>query len=226
MNKAVLVVGASGGVGRGLSEALLDAGYAVIAVGRDPGRLDALARDLGRPDALTLLPASVATDSEAAALSAAVRRMRQSLAAIVVSVTGPFERGRLLEQPADFLERKLAEDLLPQWHAARHLLPLLAEGARGAPYVVIGGPCVETPWAGYGHLSISGAAQRLLIRALRLETEDLPVRVQQLAMCSPVRTGRNESCACPEWPSALDVGHRLVSLIEQPATEAVIAYDA
>jgi NAD(P)-dependent dehydrogenase (short-subunit alcohol dehydrogenase family) len=226
VKKAVLVLGASGGVGQGIVDALLDACYPVIAVGRDAGRLEALRQGRTQTDQLKLLQGSVAEDADAAALATAVRRLRQPLAAVVVSIMGPFERGRLLEQSPGFLERKLAEDVLPQWHAARHLLPLLAEGGRGAPYLVIGGPCVDTPWAGYGHLSICAAAQRLLVQALRLETADMPVRVQQLAVGSPVRTTRNSRCACPEWPDARDVGRRVVALIEHPGNEVVTAFDA
>lgn len=226
MKAPVIVIGATGGVGQGIVEALLAAGYPVIAVARDQSRLQALKASCDRPDAITPVPGSLATDADGAALATALRQLRRPFGSIVVSVMGPLERGRLLDQPVDFMRRKLDEDLLPHLVAARHLLPLLYECGRCGPYLMLGGPCAESPWAGYGHLSIGAAALRMLVQVLRQEALAASVRVQQLAVCTPVRTGRDGCCDCPEWPSARDVGRRVVGLIERPETaEAVVRFD-
>src|SRR3546814_1827854 len=82
---------------------------------------------------------------------------------LVAAIRGDIERGRLIDQPEEFLRRRLDEDLLPHLFAARHLLPLLAGHGHGG-YVLIGGPGAEHPWAGYGHYSIGAAALRMLAR--------------------------------------------------------------
>lgn len=226
MKAPVLVLGAAGGVGRGVVEALLDAGYPVIAAGRDGERLQSMKTALERPPGIATVTGSVASEAEGAALAAAIRQLRRPLGGIVASIMGPLERGRLLDQPADFLRRKLDEDVIPHLVAARHLLPLLAENGGGGPYLIIGGPCADSPWAGYGHLSVSAAAMRMLVKVLRQEALASSVRVQQLAVCSPVRTGRGGTCDCPEWPSPLDVGRRVAALLAQPGTsDAVVRFD-
>ena len=139
-------------------------------------------------------------------LAAALRKLGRPLGGVVACITGSMERGRLLDHPAAFLQRKFDEDVLPHLAAARHLLPLLAEASRGGGYVLIGGPGSEHPWAGYGHRSIGAAALNMLARVLHDEARALPVRVQLLAIDSPVCTEDNIGHACPQWPSALAVG--------------------
>ncbi|MFN3842373.1 MAG: SDR family NAD(P)-dependent oxidoreductase [Rehaibacterium terrae] len=227
MKAPALVVGASGGLGRGIVQALLDADYPVIAVARDARRLQALKDASARPEAVTVVPGSIADEAAGAALAASLRQLRRPPGCIVVSVMGPRERGRVLDREADFLRRKFDEDVIPHLVAARHLLPLLAEHGRCGPYLMLGGPCADSPWAGYGQLSISAAALRMLAQVLRQEALATSVRVQQLAICSPVRTGAAGACDCPEWPTALQVGRRVVGLIEQPeSAEAVVRFDA
>lgn len=226
MRLPVLVLGAVGGAGPGLVEALLEGGYPVIAVDREREALEELRRGLERPPGVSLLVGTVDTEIAGCALADAVRQLERSPGAVVVSLGGAFERGRLLDHPSDRLRDKLDADLLPHLVAARHLLPLLAEGERQATYLLLGGPCAENPWAGYGHLSVSSAALRMLARVLREETLDGSVRVQQLAVCSPVRTASNRDCACPHWPSALEVGRRVVELLSNPdSSDPIVRFE-
>ncbi|MFC3551962.1 SDR family NAD(P)-dependent oxidoreductase [Lysobacter cavernae] len=223
----VVVLGATGSVGRGVVAAAVAAGRPVIAVARELGELKALRAAYGDAD-ITVLAGSVASDAEGAKLARALRKLGRPLAGVVAAVCGSTERGRLLDHPAAFLRRKLDEDLLPHLAAARHLLPLLAQADRGGSYVLIGGPGSEHPWAGYGHRSIGEAALRMLARVLHDEARTLSVRVQLLAIDSPVCTERNRAHACPQWPSALAVGQRALALIEQSASSeparAVVRY--
>lgn len=226
MKAPLAVLGATGGIGRGVVQAAVEDGRPVIAIARDRDRLEALRQRHPQAD-LTLLPGAIAADADGAALAAALRRLRRPLAGVVATICGAAESGRLLDQPAAFLRRKLDEDLLPHLAAARHLLPLLAEADRGGSYVLIGGPGDEHPWAGYGHRSIGAAALRMLARVLHDEARALSVRVQLLAVETPVRTERNSDCACPEWPCALAVGRRALGLLDrtEPA-HAVVTYAA
>lgn len=218
MKAPLVVLGATGGVGRGVVQAAIDSGRPVVAVARSASELKAL--KAGYPDAdLTVLAGSVANDAAGAKLARALRKLGRPLAGVVAAVCGSAERGRLLDNPAQFLRRKLDEDLLPHLAAARHLLPLLAERERGGTYVLIGGPGSEHPWAGYGHRSIGAAALRMLARVLHDEARQLAVRVQLLAVDTPVCTEFNQRHSCPEWPSALSVGQRAMALIDHDVSE-------
>jgi NAD(P)-dependent dehydrogenase (short-subunit alcohol dehydrogenase family) len=223
----VLVLGATDGLGVGLVEAGLEAGYPVIAVSDDREELEALRDRFATRGKISTLAGSVATEGEAESLVTSLRELPVAPVVAIVNLAVQCERGRLLEHDAGFLERVLQREVIPHMNAARHLLGLLAESGRCARYLVMGGPHADTSWVGYGHHSIAAAATRMLVRALRRETDDSPVRVQQLVVGKPVRTEQNARCACPEWPDALTVGRYAVKMLASgDTTDAVVRFDS
>ncbi|MBS7456432.1 SDR family NAD(P)-dependent oxidoreductase [Coralloluteibacterium stylophorae] len=217
MTGEVLVLGATGTVGGGIVASLLEAGHRVIAVGRRGDRLAALREHCGALRGLELLPGSVAEETDGQALAAALRQRRRPLAAVVASLSGGREGGRMLDRPAEFLRRRLDEDLIPHLVAVRHLLPLLAQNTDGGDYVLIGGPGAAHPWSGYGHASIAASAMRMLARVVHGEAAPLGVRVQLLSVSQPVRSEANARHACADWPSARAVGYRVAGLLSAQA---------
>jgi NAD(P)-dependent dehydrogenase (short-subunit alcohol dehydrogenase family) len=226
MIPALLVLGATGKVGRGVVAAAVAAGRPVIAVARETRELQALRAQFPQAD-LAIVRGSVADDARSARLVQALRRLQRPIDALVASICGECERGRVLDHPTDALRRMLDQNLLAHANAARHLLPLLGEGGRGGSYVLIGGPGGEQPWSGYGHRSIIAAALRMLARVLHEEARALSVRVQLLAVDSPLCTDANRAHACPQWPTAEAVGRRALELVDtrgpQPA-RAIVRY--
>lgn len=225
----VIVLGATGRVGRGVVQAAVNAGTPVLAVARDPAALREL-RAAHPGAALDALVASVAADDNGASLADALRRLDRPWAGVVAAICGSADRVRLLDQPAAFLRRKLDEDLLPHLVAARHLLPLLARGHRGGGYVLVGGPGSEHPWAGHGHRSIGAAALQMMARVLHEEARAVSVRVQLLNVETPICGGAAGDPARPTWPSALAVGQRALAMVEQRdanrRADAVVRYVA
>lgn len=213
MQPTVLVIGAAGGVGHGIASHLLDTGHAVIAAGRQREALLALGVRLGKPDALTLLPASVESDVAARALVRELRELRRRFAAIVVATGSLRHSARLLDCDEVFLDDRLHADVVSRHVAARHLVPLLAETSPGALYLDIGSAAAEFPWAGYGHHSVTSAAQRMLARVLHDESRGLAVRVQHLSLGGAVRTHLNAHCASDDWLDAAEVGAHVAGLI-------------
>lgn len=226
MKAPVLVLGATGVIGRGIVQAAVEAATPVIAVARDPLELECLRTGHAGAD-LTVLPGSVAGDADGAQLAQALRELGRPLAGVVVAVSGSAGRGRLLDRPVEMLQRQLDEDLLPHLVAARHLLPLLSAANRGGSYVLIGGPGSDLPWAGYGHRSVAAAAQRMLACVLHDEARALSVRVQLLSVDRPVCPEPRRAHMCPQWPTAIAIGRRALALIEgvhdEPA-RAVVRY--
>jgi NAD(P)-dependent dehydrogenase (short-subunit alcohol dehydrogenase family) len=223
----VLVLGATDGLGVGLVEAVLEAGYPLLGVSSDGEQLDGLRERFTGRGKFSTLQGSVMTDADALLLARSLRELPIKPLVAIINLHVTCERGRLLEHGAGFLERILKQEVVPHMHAARHLLPLLAESGRCARYLVLGGPNADTSWVGYGHHSIAAAATRMLVKALRRETEDSPVRVQQLAIGKPVRTEHNARCACPEWPDALTVGRYAVKLLAGSDTaDAVVRFES
>lgn len=215
----ILVLGGAGIVGAGVVQAVVDAGWPVIAVDRD---VDGLARLRHRhADAdLTLLPGSLATDADGNDIVDTLRRMGRPLAGVVATIAGGGTRGRLLDRPSATLCQQLDQDLVPHLVAARQLLPLLAQADRGASYILIGGPGGATPWAGYGHRSVAAAALRMLASVLHDEARPLGVRLQLLAVDVPVCIEDERIKPCPHWPTAASIGRRALELITRETTGA------
>lgn len=183
IQRGLVVLGAGGPVGLGVVEAAVEAGHGVVAVGMDEEARRALIDRL--PQArIRAVPGSIASDADAAALAALLRNSGMTIDGVVASLTGAHPCGRLIDEPAEVLQRTLDQDLLPHLFAARHLLPLLADD--GAGYVLVGGPGGRYPWAGYGHCSIAAAALRMMARVLHDEAGRQGQRVQLLSMDAPL----------------------------------------
>jgi NAD(P)-dependent dehydrogenase (short-subunit alcohol dehydrogenase family) len=223
----VAVLGATGTIGRGIVQALIESGRTVVAVAVDSAQLAELSAANSRAH-LTVLAASVTSDTDAGRLANSLRDLGRVIDAVVIAPSGVSGRGRLLDHPTDRLQRALEQDLLPQLAIARALLPLLGQGGRGGRYLIVVGPGSERAWAGYGYRSVTTAALRMLGLVLHDEARSLGVRVQLLAIDSPVGGEPRSPHECGEWPSALAVGQHAVKLIEgNPAvpTPAVAHFD-
>jgi len=210
----VLVLGGTGALGQGLVAALLEAGSPVLVVGRDPARLAALSEQFADEPGLQTLLGSLADDGSARTLAQRVAARPRPLAAVVAAMAGPYNRGRVIDRSGDALLQALQLDLMPHVHAARHLLPLLQNQRQPRRYVMLGSPAAVKPWAGYGETSITAAALRMYAQVVHQEAQALGVRVQMLDVSDPVCTPVNAANACSEWPSALLIGRRLVSLLD------------
>lgn len=225
MNGSVVVLDAAGVIGRGLVAAALEAGHPVLAVDRDPSALDALGR-LHADAALSLITGSAAGEADAQALAQALRATDRPLAAVLATVDAGRLRGRLLDQPVETTCAALNASMAPQLAAARHLLPLLSEGARAGSFVLIGGPGGRHPWAGYGQRSLAEAALRMLARILHCEARAHGVRVQLLSVDTPT-CGLHAGPPRAHWPSALEIGQRAVRLLARGAPiDAVVEFAA
>lgn len=203
MPRVLAVLGAGGTAGAGVAAAALEAGRAVVAVGMDENAAGALAaRHPG--SRLLAIAAPVASDADAAGLAARLRALGTGIDGVVASLAGAHPCGRLLDEPAEVLQRTLDQDLLPHLFAARHLLPLLGEDSAG--YVLVGGPGGRYPWAGYGHCSIAAAALRMMARVLHDEAGRQGQRVQLLSMDAPL--GHDAADA------ALALGRRALAMLD------------
>lgn len=226
MSGAVLVLGATGTIGRAAVEAAIAAGHPVIAVARGCSALCTLEAAAPQAD-LTCIRASLSSERGGARLLARLRRMAVPIAGVVVALRGCDERGRVLDGSTDALRGCVDEDVQPVLVAARHLLPWLAESSPGARFVVVGGPGGDAPWAGYGHRSIAAAALKMLVRVLHEETRATGVRVQMLDVAQPACTESNRGHACPHWPRVQSIGEQAISLAtaaRDRQAPAVVAY--
>lgn len=223
MKRTLVVIGAAGGVGSGIVEAALGAGYQVVAIGRNQDSLDALARSRAEAAGLTTLRGSFENEEQAAQVVRELRNLRRRIVGVVASIRSPFASGRLLERPAQLLNDTFGQNVVPHFIAAKHLLPMLAEHHRDALYLVVGCATSDFAWAGYGHISVGAAARKMLVQVLREESKDLPLRIQLLQIEGQVCTHKNANMACSAWMTADVVGRQVVELLEKSdAREGVV----
>lgn len=220
MKPALLVLDAGGDLGRGVVEAALAAGRAVIAAAPDAEALDALrARHPRAP--LTTLAGHTGSDGAAETLASALRDRRPRVQAVVAAIDYRGTAGRLLDPPADALRQAMDRQLLPHLYAARHLFPLLPGSVRTG-YLMVGAAGREHPWAGHGPGSIAAAALPMLARVLHDEAGRRGLRVQLLSLATPVCGDSNRGHACSEWPSALSIGKAAMALLDRETPEAAL----
>jgi NAD(P)-dependent dehydrogenase (short-subunit alcohol dehydrogenase family) len=215
----VVVVGATGTIGRRIVRGLVGAGRAVVAIAPHRDRLESVRREHAA-GAVTISPQWLRTDADASQLAGTLRALGRPIAGVVVAIATHTDRGRLIDRTTEQLRDCLDQTLLPQLAIARHLIPLLADSARNGSYVMIGRPGSEAPWAGYGHHSVAMAAVRMLAHALHDEARSLGVRVHLLSVDAPVRSGAAAAHECPEWPTADGIAQRVVELIDQAPSDA------
>lgn len=225
MAPAALVVGADSCPGLGIVSALLEVGSPVLAAGTDRAGMAKLAPLLAVEPGLRSLPVSLCGEASAARLARRLRKTRQALHSVFVSLHVQAEPGRLLDAPANQLRAQLQCQLEPQLALARHLLPLLA-GTHTQPrrYVLVAGPVPQRGWAGYGHASVAAAATRMLAQVLHEEAAPLGVRVQLL---EPHRLLREALCSPEEMNrQTLDLGRAAVALLRPDApSTALVDHD-
>jgi len=206
----ILVVGASGGIGRPLAAALAGRGARIAVAGRGAGGLD----DLGVE--ATTFPFDLADGAAAPGLVAAAAAALGGLDG-VVCCAGVVAFGPLEEIPLDVLHEIVAVDLVGPLALARAAIPVLTPGG----FVLnVSGVVADLPTAGIVAYSAAKAGVSAGFRALGRE-----VRPRRLSVIDarPPHTetglaGRALHGEPPRLREGLDpavVAERLVRAIEQ-----------
>jgi NAD(P)-dependent dehydrogenase (short-subunit alcohol dehydrogenase family) len=125
--KVWCITGAGRGMGADFAKAVLAAGHALVATGRDEGRLADL---LGRSDDLLSVKLDVTRSGDAeAAVEAAVERFGRI--DVLVNNAGTFEAGFFEELTPEQIERQLDTNLFGQMHVTRAVLPVMRRQRSG-----------------------------------------------------------------------------------------------
>jgi NAD(P)-dependent dehydrogenase (short-subunit alcohol dehydrogenase family) len=119
--KIWFITGAGRGMGADFAKAVLAAGHALVATGRDPARLTEV---LGASDDLLAVKLDVTRRAHAqAAVKAAVKRFGRI--DVLINNAGTFEAGFFEELTPKQIERTLAANLVGQMHVTRAVLPVM-----------------------------------------------------------------------------------------------------
>ncbi len=132
----MLVTGAAGGIGRGITRRLLGDGWTVFALDLDAAKLDALMRDCaGAAAALHAIAADAALEADVEAALEQVRLRTGRLDGLVCNA-GIMIRKSLRALSLAEWNRALAVNLSGPFLLARAAAPLLCAGACGAGSIV------------------------------------------------------------------------------------------
>lgn len=203
----LIVLGATGDVGRGVVRAACDRGWSVTAVARRKQALDDLAAEFGA--AVATVAGSINGDEAAATLAGALDLGPGTSVVNTISVQwGP---QRLLSTTYDELVTYFADYVGAHLSAARAFLPLLAEGA---VYLGVGGGMADFVPRGLAPVSMAQAAQRNLYRGLQAENREAVIR--ELMIVSQVNGRSNRAKASDDWLTAEEIGTRIAAIIDDP----------
>jgi short-subunit dehydrogenase len=218
----VLLVGASGGIGRAIAAQLHAAGASLMLAARSEERLLALARELGgRGPHLALQAVELAEDASIDALAARAGAWGCN---VLVHAAGVSEFGPFATVPPERLRGVLETNLLAPMRVTQALLPHLLARPR-AQVICVGSALGAIGLPGYAAYGASKAGLRLFAQALRRELAGTAVRVQYLGPRT-TRTAFNNEAACSYAEATgtasddpADVARALVRLLESKAPE-------
>lgn len=212
--RTALVAGGTGNVGRVIVGALLDAGARVVVPSRSPAKLERLRADAGegRDERLIGLEGEIGDERDAERLLREIASRAGPLDAAVASLGRFVAAPSVLAAPSRDLQQVLDGYLLAHFNVARAVMPVLRE--TGGSYTFINGLLAFRPaFPGTGLVSIVTAAQAMLARVVMSETEDTPVRVNEVVLYT--RFGWSDEDPAKDSVSQEDVG-RYLALLASP----------
>ena len=204
-DRVALIPGGAGEVGEGIVKAFLTAGATVVVPSRKPERLMDLQISLGElgNERFVAVTADVGTPEGAHAVRQTILQRFGQLNAVVASLGGWWQGKPLVSVPLEDWANVL-HNLTAHLLVARTFLPMLYNQP-GSSYTMINGGAAFEPVPGAGPVSITAAAQLMMKDVLAAEAKGRPVRVNTLALMTPIVT-RSRSQGRPEWLTADEVG--------------------
>lgn len=209
----VVVLGATGDVGRGAVAECLARGHEVVAVARRAEALAELSAEHASTGLRTMV-GSIADDAAATALAAELNA--GPAAAVVVAISLPWPPRPVLETEYDEVSSYWASYLGAHLAAAKAFLPTLQTDGL---LLGIGGGMADFAVPGSAVVSMSQAAQRMLYRTLALEVGAAGPAVRELMVVSKVHGRSNHDSARPEWLTDAQIGARIADIIAEPGAE-------
>lgn len=167
-----LITGGSSGIGAATARALAAAGARPLIAGRDPARLQAVARETGG----VALPADLSDAVSVRSLADAATRTADGGVDILINNAGVGWAGPLTEIPPEKVAELVAVNLAAPIELTRLLMPTMIARGRGR-VVFVSSIAGATGVAGEAVYSATKAGLRYFAESLRYELDGRGVRV-------------------------------------------------
>lgn len=206
----LIVLGATGDVGRGVVSDGLARDWQVTAVARTADSLAGLAGTT-RTDKLQLVQGSVADKTLATRLLEQLTITDDTSVAVTINTPWPRTRAPELHWPdiSAYFDAYLGAHLT----AAQVLIPALA---KGTTYLAVGGGMADFVPSGLIPVSMAQAAARMLFRGLAKDYDAHGVLVRELLVVSMVSGRSTREMAHPSWLTDLELGRQVCDMIANP----------
>lgn len=189
MARVALITGGAGGIGAATARRLWQKDYALALLGRDEGKLEALAAELGDPHRLKLLIADVRDPEQVGQSVEAVAAWKNRLDAVIhtagcaphrtLAQTSPSEWRNIIDgnlSSAVYLVHSVWPHLAAQ-HQAAATLPDYA----GTTIVLISSEAARDPFPGLGGYAVAKIGLNMLAKVISREGRPIGVRAVAVA---------------------------------------------
>lgn len=210
--KTVLVVGASGDVGRGVCAVMAEAGWQVIASARNGAKLEEAVSETGSGH-IVVVSGDLSSAEGAAQLWRDAQAMVGRVDAVVVATSAPLTQCALLDMEPAQLLATMQTNVMTHFHAARSFIPQLAPDG---VFIGIGGGTADFLMPKGAHISMAQAALRMMYRGLAKETAKVGPAVRELMIVSMVNGASRRAVADPAWVTDRDVGNHVLAILKSP----------
>ncbi len=219
-SRVVVVTGATGGLGRVVTQALAERGARLALVSSDQSRLDALVDGLGLPTEQVFSRAADLRNAEAADAAASAVLERFGRADVLLHLVGGWAGGReLSDTPSDDLAAMLDQHVWTTFHLLRAFVPHLVAGGWGR-VIVVSSPVAIRPAAKSGAYAAAKAAEEALVLTIAQEAKDRGITANVLqvrTIDTAHRRDREPSPANASWTTPEEIAAAIVYLCSDAA---------
>ncbi|MDQ0114872.1 SDR family oxidoreductase [Paenibacillus harenae] len=219
--KTIVVAGATGGIGEGVTKLLLQHGAKVVALSRNEEKLEQLRAYLSGVDTGNLITLKENLDQDQAGSREVSDRLKEQFghfdgAIVTIGNWGAANRS-LIDVSDELWEQAVQDNLTSHFRTLRTLVPLLK---KDGALIHLSGLSADTPYPGAGIIGLTNAAKKSLVLTMAAEQGSIGPRIYEL-MIGPIRTRERvtRGIARSNWYDPEDLGVFMSELI-QGDTEA------
>jgi len=218
--KVAVIAGASGGLGKILTQQLAGQGIRMLLLGRSKERLQALLDELSLPAADHMI--STADLSQPTALGEIAKSAQEKFGQIdiLLNLIGGWTGGKTLaESSADAIQNMLQQHLWTSFHLVQAFVPYIQNSPSGR-VLVVSSPTATQPGAKTGPYAVGKAAQEAIILTLAKELAGSQATaniIQVKAIDSEHKREKDPSGKYAGWTTPEEIAAAVLYLVSDQA---------